>query len=256
MRRAWASPTTCGSGSSATPARSARRSARLVAGGADAHQVHRHRRGADARHAARRRRAVGADGPRPRSRRRHAHGLFVAAHAHGTEGIKVAIRAGVRSIEHGSLIDDEGIAMLVANGTYLVADVYDGDWIAEEGRRAGWPAETMAKNEPTTQAQREGFTQGGRGGGPARVRHRQRGLPARDGRDPARLPGPAGPDTARGDPVGDDRRGRADGLGGPGRVARGRPVRGSRRRRARSAARTSRSCAGPATVVKGGVPVD
>ena len=85
------------------------------------------------------------------------HGLFVAAHAHGTEGIKVAIRAGVRSIEHGSLIDDEGIEMLVANGTYLVADVYDGDWIAAEGRRAGWPAETLEKNELTTLAQREGF---------------------------------------------------------------------------------------------------
>jgi imidazolonepropionase-like amidohydrolase len=85
------------------------------------------------------------------------HGLFVAAHAHGTEGIKVAIRAGVRSIEHGSLIDDEGIAMLVDYGTYLVADVYDGDWIAEEGRRAGWPAETLEKNDQTTQAQRDGF---------------------------------------------------------------------------------------------------
>jgi imidazolonepropionase-like amidohydrolase len=85
------------------------------------------------------------------------HGLFVAAHAHGAEGIKVAVRAGVRSIEHGSLIDDEGIAMLVDHGTYLVADVYDGDWIAEEGRRAGWPAETLEKNDQTTQAQREGF---------------------------------------------------------------------------------------------------
>ena len=74
-------------------------------------------------------------------------GVYVAAHAHGTEGIKVAIRAGVRSIEHGSLIDDEGIDLLVKHGTYLVADVYDGDWIAEEGARAGWPAETMAKNE-------------------------------------------------------------------------------------------------------------
>ena len=39
-----------------------------------------------------------------------------------------------------------------------MADVYDGDWIAEEGRRSGWPAETMAKNEATTQAQRDGFT--------------------------------------------------------------------------------------------------
>ena len=87
-----------------------------------------------------------------------AHGLFVAAHAHGTEGIKVAIRAGVRSVEHGSLIDDEGIAMLVDTGTFWVADVYDGDWIEAEGRRSGWPAETMAKNEATTQAQRDGFT--------------------------------------------------------------------------------------------------
>jgi len=85
-------------------------------------------------------------------------GVYVAAHAHGTEGIKVAIRAGVRSIEHGSLIDDEGIDLLVRHGTYLVADVYDGDWINEEGARAGWPAETMAKNVMTTEAQREGFS--------------------------------------------------------------------------------------------------
>ena len=85
-------------------------------------------------------------------------GVFVAAHAHGTEGIKVAIRAGVRSIEHGSLIDDEGIDLLVQHGTYLVADVYDGDWINEEGARAGWPAETMAKNVMTTEAQRDGFS--------------------------------------------------------------------------------------------------
>lgn len=84
-------------------------------------------------------------------------GVHVAAHAHGSEGIKLAIRGGARSIEHGSLIDDEGIELLVRHGTWLVADLYDGDWIAEEGRRAGWPAETMAKNEATTQAQRAGF---------------------------------------------------------------------------------------------------
>ena len=84
-------------------------------------------------------------------------GRFVAAHAHGTEGIKTAIRAGVRSIEHASLIDDEGIAMLADRGTYLVADVFDGDWIGEVGRRDGWPAETLAKNELTTDAQRVAF---------------------------------------------------------------------------------------------------
>lgn len=87
-----------------------------------------------------------------------AHGRYVAAHAHGAEGIKTAIRAGVRSVEHASLMDDEAIAMFAKTGTYLVADVYDGDWIEAEGRRAGWPSETMAKNAATTRAQREGFT--------------------------------------------------------------------------------------------------
>jgi imidazolonepropionase-like amidohydrolase len=87
-----------------------------------------------------------------------AHGLWVAAHAHGATGIKLAARAGVRSVEHGSLIDDEGIVALREHGTFLVADLYDGDWIAEVGAREGWPAETLRKNEETTEAQRQGFT--------------------------------------------------------------------------------------------------
>lgn len=84
-------------------------------------------------------------------------GKFVAAHAHGAEGIKRAIRAGVRSIEHGSLIDDEGIALLKQHGTWLVADIYDGDYIEEIGTRDHWSPEILRKNEDTTQAQREGF---------------------------------------------------------------------------------------------------
>jgi imidazolonepropionase-like amidohydrolase len=85
------------------------------------------------------------------------YGTHVAAHAHGAEGIKRAVRAGVRSIEHGSLMDDEAIALMAERGTYLVADIYDGDFIAEEGIRRDWPAETMRKSERTTAAQREGF---------------------------------------------------------------------------------------------------
>jgi imidazolonepropionase-like amidohydrolase len=85
------------------------------------------------------------------------YGTHVAAHAHGAEGIKRAVRAGVRSIEHGSLMDDEAIELMADRGTYLVADIYDGDWIAEEGARGGWSAEVMRKNEETTQAQRDGF---------------------------------------------------------------------------------------------------
>jgi len=83
---------------------------------------------------------------------------FVAAtHAHGAEGIKRAVRAGARSIEHGSLIDDEAIELMAERGTYLVADIYCGDYIAEEGRRRGWPEDILRKNEDTTDAQREGF---------------------------------------------------------------------------------------------------
>jgi imidazolonepropionase-like amidohydrolase len=86
-----------------------------------------------------------------------AHGTHVAAHAHGTQGILNAARAGARSIEHGSLLDDRAVALLAERGTYLVADIYNGDFIATEGARLGWPAETLAKNEATTQAQRDGF---------------------------------------------------------------------------------------------------
>jgi imidazolonepropionase-like amidohydrolase len=85
------------------------------------------------------------------------YGTYVTAHAHGAEGIKRAVRAGVRSIEHGSLIDDEGIALMKEKGAWLVADIYNGDYIASHGKEAGWPAEILRKNEETTEAQRAGF---------------------------------------------------------------------------------------------------
>lgn len=84
-------------------------------------------------------------------------GRFVAAHAHGAEGIKRAVRAGARSIEHGSLMDDEAITLMKQHGTFLVADIYNGDYIDSVGRRDGWSAEILRKNLDTTEAQREGF---------------------------------------------------------------------------------------------------
>ena len=84
-------------------------------------------------------------------------GTFVAAHAHGAEGIKNAIRAGVRTIEHGSYLDDEGIALMVKHGTWLVADVYNGDYTEEVGTRDGWSAEILRKNRETTEIQRAAF---------------------------------------------------------------------------------------------------
>ena len=88
----------------------------------------------------------------------------VAAHAHGAEGIKRAVRAGVHTIEHGSLMDDESIDLMVEHGTWLVADIYNGDYIRETGTRDGWSAETMRKNDETTGAQRDGFERAVRAG--------------------------------------------------------------------------------------------
>ena len=84
-------------------------------------------------------------------------GTYVAAHAHGAEGVNRAVRAGVRSIEHGSLMDDESIALMQSRGTWLVADVFNGDYIAAEGRRAGWPEDILRKNDETTETQRIAF---------------------------------------------------------------------------------------------------
>lgn len=85
------------------------------------------------------------------------YGKKVTAHAHGAEGAKMAIRAGVASIEHGSLLDDESLSMMKKRGVWLVADIYNGDYINEIGARDGWPAETMQKNRDTTDEQREVF---------------------------------------------------------------------------------------------------
>jgi imidazolonepropionase-like amidohydrolase len=93
-----------------------------------------------------------------------AHGVFVAAHAHGAEGIRRAVRAGVRSIEHGSYLDNEAIALMRRRRVWLVADIYNGDYINEVGRRDGWPEEILRKNLETTEIQRQGFTRAVRAG--------------------------------------------------------------------------------------------
>ncbi len=88
----------------------------------------------------------------------HASGKKLAAHAHGARSIKEAIRAGADTIEHASLIDDEAIALAAERKVALSMDVYNGDYIATEGKRQGWPEEFLRKNEETTEAQRQSFT--------------------------------------------------------------------------------------------------
>ncbi len=88
----------------------------------------------------------------------HAHDKKVSAHAHGARSIKDAILAGADTIEHASLIDDEGVRLAKEHGTALSMDVYNGDWIDTVGRAEKWPEEFLRKNVETTEAQRQGFT--------------------------------------------------------------------------------------------------
>src|SRR4029078_3781250 len=92
-------------------------------------------------------------------------GSYCIAHAHGAEGIKAAIRAGVRTIEHASYLDAEGIALAKANGVWLGLAHYNGDYINEVGTKQGWPAEYLRKNIETTDVQRRGFAAAVKAGG-------------------------------------------------------------------------------------------
>jgi imidazolonepropionase-like amidohydrolase len=87
----------------------------------------------------------------------HKLGRKVAAHAHGTQSIKDAIRAGIDSIEHASLIDDEGIALAKQHGTFLVFDVYNDDFILQEGAKYGMLPESLEKERKIGKLQRENF---------------------------------------------------------------------------------------------------
>jgi len=75
----------------------------------------------------------------------HRLGRRVAAHAHGAEGIRWAVEAGVDSIEHGSYIDDSGIAAMKEHNTYLVPTLYLGDWMIDNAGFTHLPPPLLAK---------------------------------------------------------------------------------------------------------------
>jgi imidazolonepropionase-like amidohydrolase len=87
----------------------------------------------------------------------HKLGRKVAAHAHGTQSIKDAIHAGIDSVEHSSLIDEEGIKLAKEHGTYLVFDIYDDDYILSHGLEAGMLPESIEKEKNLGTLQRENF---------------------------------------------------------------------------------------------------
>ena len=88
----------------------------------------------------------------------HRRDLIVAAHAHGTEGIRTAIIAGVDSIEHASILDDETIKLAKKHGTYLSMDIYNTEYTFEFGKANGVPEENLKKDQAIGQVQRDSFT--------------------------------------------------------------------------------------------------
>ena len=84
-------------------------------------------------------------------------GLRVAAHAHSAEGIKNAIRAGVASVEHATMIDDEGITLAKQHGAYLDMDIYDEQCIEEQGRNGTMPADFLEHDRQLGELQRQNF---------------------------------------------------------------------------------------------------
>ncbi len=91
-------------------------------------------------------------------------GLRVEARAHAAEGIKNAIRAGVASVEHATLIDDEGIALAKEHGTYLDMDIYDEECIREGAKENKMPADFLEHDRDLGEIQRRNFTKAVRAG--------------------------------------------------------------------------------------------
>jgi len=87
----------------------------------------------------------------------HMWGLKVAAHAHGASGIRDAALAGIDTIEHASLIDDEGIAAAKKMGTYLSMDIYNTDYTQAEGAKNGVLEDNLRKDREVAEVQRQGF---------------------------------------------------------------------------------------------------
>ena len=84
-------------------------------------------------------------------------GLRVAAHAHSPAGIKNAILAGVASLEHATMIDDEGVALAKQHGTYLDMDIYDEECIQEQGRNGTLPADFLEHDRELGELHRQNF---------------------------------------------------------------------------------------------------
>lgn len=94
----------------------------------------------------------------------HRRGLVIAAHAHGTDGIKAAIVAGIDSVEHVSFLDDEAVELAKQFGTYFSMDIYNTEYTLTFGAENGVPEENLNKERQVSKRQRESFTKAVQGG--------------------------------------------------------------------------------------------
>jgi len=96
----------------------------------------------------------------------HMWGLRVAAHAHGAAGIKAAIRSGIDTIEHASLVDDEGIRLAVQRPrpVWFAMDIYNTDYTQAEGKKNGVLEDNLRKDREIGQLQRDNFRKAYRAG--------------------------------------------------------------------------------------------
>lgn len=94
----------------------------------------------------------------------HQWGLRVAAHAHGAAGIKAAIRAGIDTIEHASLVDAEGIRLAREHGTWFIMDIFNTDFTQAHGAEYGVGEDNLRKDREIAQIQRDNFRAAHRAG--------------------------------------------------------------------------------------------
>ena len=146
-------------------------------------------------------------------------GKFVASHAHGAEGIKAALRAGVRTIDHGSMLDEEGARLMKDKGAFFAPTLYVGHTILNDNQALNIPAHQVERERAMQGTQETRLQDRARAPAADRVRHRCGRLPAR--RERARVQAPRRPR-----PVADGGhrrrhadRGRGHGLGRPRRHA-------------------------------------
>jgi imidazolonepropionase-like amidohydrolase len=96
----------------------------------------------------------------------HQWGLKVAAHAHGAAGIKAAVRAGIDTIEHASLVDDEGIRLAATRKepVWFSMDIFNTDYTQAEGKKNGVLEDNLRKDREVAQIQRDNFRKAHRAG--------------------------------------------------------------------------------------------